>query len=178
MKRISLGLGAALIAVGLAGSSYVAAQGPGGPGPGRFGGPGRMGGPGGPGGMMGPGGILGPGFQRLDLSDAQKEQVKSIVDSHRDEMRTLGDKAMKAHQALDAAIAGDTFDESTVRTKAAEVANIEADMAVMRARVHNEVFQLLTPDQQKTLKEFQANMQQRMQERAGRGANRPPRQPR
>jgi protein CpxP len=163
-KRLSLGIGVALIAVGLAGGTYAAAQGggrDGGPG-GRFGGPGR-GGPGGPG-MMGPG-ILGPGFQRLDLTDAQKEQVKSIVESHRDEIRALNDKAMKAHEALDAAINAAAFDEGTVRTKAADVAAIDAEMAVIRARVHNDVYQLLTPDQQKQLAGIQAEMQQRMEQR-------------
>jgi Spy/CpxP family protein refolding chaperone len=37
----------------------------------------------------------------------------------------------------------------------------------MRARVYNEVYQILTPDQQKQLKQLRAEMQQRMQERGG-----------
>src|SRR5205823_2121290 len=119
-----------------------------------------------------PGGILGPGFQRLNLSDAQQTRVKEILDSHRDEMRALGEKARAAHQALEAATTGPTFDESTVRTKAADVASIDADLAVMRARAYTEVYQILTPDQQKELKQFQADMQQRMQARGARRGQR------
>src|SRR5262245_47193014 len=47
---------------------------------------GRFGGPGGPGGPMG----LGP-IMRLDLSEAQRAQLKGIVDSHRDETRALAE---------------------------------------------------------------------------------------
>jgi protein CpxP len=114
---------------------------------------------------------------RLDLTDAQQERVKGIVDSHREETRALGDRAMKARDALETAIAGDTFDEAAVRTRAAEIAAVEADMAVARARVYAEVYQVLTPDQQSKLKEVQADMRQRQQNRAerrdsGRGAPR------
>jgi protein CpxP len=166
VKRFAVGIGAAVMAVSLAGAAYVSAQNTnsgGQPGAGRVGGPGGGFGPGH--GRGGPGGILGPAFQRLDLTDAQRSRVKEILDSHRNDLRALGDKAMAAHQALDAATASDSFDEATVRTKAAEVGAVDADMAVMRARVYNEVYQILTPDQQKQLKQLQTEMRQRMQER-------------
>jgi periplasmic protein CpxP/Spy len=177
MKRLGLGIAAATIAVSLAGWAQVAgqttgtAQEPQDRGPRGFGGPG---GPGGPHGWMGRGRAGGPGrggvlrqmmLQRLDLTDAQKERVKGIVDSHHEEMRAVRDRAMKAHAALEAAITGDTFDEATVRTRAAEAAIVDADAAVHRARVYNEVYQILTPDQQNKLKTIQANMQKRMQNR-------------
>jgi Spy/CpxP family protein refolding chaperone len=166
LQRAALGIGATMVALGLAGGAYLHAQNTPAPsaGAGRFGGPGF--GRGGPG---GPGGILGPAFQRLNLTDAQQARVKEILASHRTDMQTLGSKAMTAHQALDTAIAGTTFDEATVRMKAADAATVDADMAVMRARVYNEVYQLLTPDQQSQLKQIQADMQQRM---AQRGAHR------
>ena len=168
LKRYGLGLGAAAMALTLAGTAYVSAQPP----AGRPGVAGRGFGRGGPGGLM-------PmGFARLDLTDAQKERVKGIMDSHREEMQALGDKAMKAHQALEAAASAAPFDEATVRTKAADVASVDADLAVMRARVFNEVYQLLTPDQQAKLKEFQAERAKREQNRPQRGqrGQRPPQQ--
>jgi Spy/CpxP family protein refolding chaperone len=119
--------------------------------------------------------MLGPlMLERLDLSSDQRDRVKQILDSHRDEQRALGDRAMKAHQALQDAVSGGTFDESTVRSRAADVAAVEADEAVAQARVVAEVYQILTADQQTRLKEFQAKakerqaeMQQRMQQRRG-----------
>ena len=48
------------------------------------------------------------------------------------------------------------------------MAAVEADMAVLGARVHGEVLQILTPEQQKTAKKLQATMEQRMENGAGR----------
>jgi protein CpxP len=156
-KRIGLFVGGAILALGL-GSAYVAAQNTSGR-PGPFMG---RGGPGGPMGMMAP-------LGRLNLTDAQRQQVKSIMDSHQDEVKAVGSRAFEARKALDAAVTADTFDESAIRTASANVATVDADMAVLRARIHGEVWQILTPDQQKQAKEFQTRMQQRP-ERSGRRA--------
>src|SRR3954451_18727795 len=130
MKRYSLAIAAAVMAVGLAGGVYAAGQ-DSSSAPERGGRGGRFGGPGGPmgrGGPMGPGGMLGMmALRQLDLTDAQKETVKGIVDSHADEIKAIGDRARAAHLALEAAVTGTTFDEAAVRTKAADVAVIEAD---------------------------------------------------
>jgi Spy/CpxP family protein refolding chaperone len=42
----------------------------------------------------------GPSSRTLDLTDAQKDQLKGIMDSHRDELTGLGDRAMKAAPGL------------------------------------------------------------------------------
>ena len=136
----------------------------GGPG-GRFGGPGGRGGPGGPMGALGP---LGPIMRQVNLTDAQREQVRSIVESHRDEMQALGERARPAHEALQAAINSGMFDEGTIRARYAEVANVEADVAVAQARVYSEVFQILTPEQQAEVTKLQGEMKERRPER-GRG---------
>jgi periplasmic protein CpxP/Spy len=174
-KRIGLGVGAAAIAVIIAGVAHknLSAQGPGfgGPGGGGFGGPGggmgRRGGPGEP-------GLLGPMvLERLDLSSDQHDRVKQILDSHRDERRALGDRAMKAHEALLDAMTG-TFDESAVRSRAADVAGVDADQAVAQARIYGEVYQILTSEQQEKLKTIQTQMKERqakMREHRGQRGN-------
>jgi Spy/CpxP family protein refolding chaperone len=40
---------------------------------------------------------------------------------------------------------------------------VEVELTVAKTRVHNELFQLLTPDQQSKLKELEATHQARMQ---------------
>ncbi|HEX7941173.1 MAG TPA: periplasmic heavy metal sensor [Gemmatimonadaceae bacterium] len=157
-RRFGLGMGAVAIVAIVAGATYqnLSAQGPG------FGGPGA---PGGPMGRRGPGGP-GPGFggpmllERLDLTSDQRDRVKQIMDSHRDDQRTLGDRAMKAHEALQDAVTA-TFDESAIRARSADVAAVDADMAVLQARIYGEVFQILTSDQQQKLKQLQADMKAR-----------------
>jgi len=162
VTRMVLGISAVVaVALALAGTPLAAGQGgqgPGGPG-GRYGGPGGRG-RGGPGGPMGPDNPL-MMLGRLDLTDAQRGQVKQILDSHRDEQKALGDREFAAHSALEASIAADGLNEAVIRGKAAEVAAVESDMAVMRARVYAEIFQMLTPEQQAQAKQNQAEMRQR-----------------
>jgi Spy/CpxP family protein refolding chaperone len=168
LKRIGIGLGTAALAVVLAGAGYehLSAQAPdqgGGPRAGRFGGPGgqgmgRRGGPGGPG---GPGmGFLGPMMGQLNLTSDQRDRVRQIVDSHRTDQQELADREMKAHEALQAAITA-SFDESAIRARANDVASVDADQAVLQARIYHEVVQILTPEQQDKLKTLQTQMQQR-----------------
>ncbi len=97
---------------------------------------------------------------RLDLTGDQRNRVRQIMDSHRDEQRALGDRAMKAHDALQEAITS-TFDEGAVRARAGEVSAVDADMAVAQARVFGEVYQILTPEQQEKLKKQQGEMKER-----------------
>ena len=158
-KRFGLGFGTALLALGVSAGVYASAQNTNGDqrpfsgrmGPGGPGGPGR-GGPGGP--MM----LL----RGLDLTDAQKDQVKSIMQGHQDERKALGDRARTAHQALQAAITAETVDEALIRQRSADVAAVDADMAVAEARIHAEVWQILTAEQKAKAKEFQAKAQERM----------------
>jgi protein CpxP len=110
----------------------------------------------------------------LNLTDSQKDQLKSIMDSHRDESKGLGDRAMKARQALQASVMADALDEGLIRARAAELAAIESDLAVARARIHAEVFRILTPEQQAQAREAQSQMQQRQGQRGGHRPQRPP----
>jgi Spy/CpxP family protein refolding chaperone len=157
------------------------AQGPGGQPPfrgrGGPGGPGRFGGPGGPPhlGPMGPAGIA---LNRLGLSDAQKDQAKAIMQAHQQDLKGLGDRERGAREALNAAVSADVMDEGAIRARAADVAAVEADSAVLQARIRAEVFQILTPDQQAQAKQMQTEMKQRLEERRQRGQGGAPARPR
>jgi Spy/CpxP family protein refolding chaperone len=157
VKRMTLGFGAGLIALTAVAGVFVQAQaqnqdpqsqtgghrgrGPGGPdGPGRFGGPG------------GPMGILPMLGHDLGLTEAQRDQVKAIAESHKADWRALADRARDAHLALNEAVTTAPVDEALIRQKSSEVAAVDADMAVARARALAEVFQILTPEQKEKLK--------------------------
>ena len=123
--------------------------------PGGPGGPGGRGmrGPGGPGGPMG----FGPGFRQLDLTDDQKTQMKSIQDSHREDIMAAFSKSRAAHEGMQALIEADSIDEAAIRAKSAEVAATEADMIILQAKIRQESMQVLTSEQQAKLKELRAN---------------------
>lgn len=147
IKRIALALAVASIAVGA--GVYAAAQDQntnqtprpfmGRGGPGGFGGGGPM--------------AFLPRFGRaIQLTDSQRDQIRAIAATHKDEWKALADRARAAHGALMDAVTADDVDESLIRQKSAEVAAVDADMAVARARVHAEVAQVLTADQKSKLK--------------------------
>jgi periplasmic protein CpxP/Spy len=141
------------------------------------GGPGMQrrgpGGPGGPGGPMGLLGDLGRGLRALDLTDAQREQVRGIAKSHETGFRELGERLRTARQGLEALVTDDTVDETAIRAKSGELAAVEADAAVMRAKVHQEVFSILTAEQQTKARELRAEREARMKERMERRQQRP-----
>jgi Spy/CpxP family protein refolding chaperone len=101
----------------------------------------------------------------INLSPTQRDQIKAIADSHKDEWKGLADRARTAHQALNNAVTADSVDEALIRQKSSEVAAVDADMAVARAHAHAEVFQLLTSDQKTQLKKMQTDRQNRMKNR-------------
>lgn len=157
---------AVIVGVLLAGSSAAAQPaGRGGWGPGM--GPGR--------GMMGPGGPLGLGIAlgRLDVTDAQRQQIRTIIQSHRQEFQALAERRRTAQQALQAAVTADPLDEAAIRSASAALAEVQADAAVLRAKVHREVFAVLTPEQQAKAKALREEARQRAEQRRQRRMNRP-----
>jgi Spy/CpxP family protein refolding chaperone len=55
------------------------------------------------------------------------------------------------------------YDEKAVRSLAAQKAQIDVELAVAQTKVHNQMFQLLTPDQQAKAKQMLADHEARMQ---------------
>jgi Spy/CpxP family protein refolding chaperone len=151
-KGVGWVLGSALV-IAVIGTG-VHAQAPAGP---AAGGLGRRGGPMARGGPMGPGAVLDLPLPQLNLTDQQRDQVKTILDSHQDELKMLGDREASARQALERSVAADAIDEGAIRQHAADLGAVQADMAVERAHIRAEVMQILTPDQQKQAKAIEAN---------------------
>ena len=161
IRRMGLAAGAAAIALSVGAGLFASSQNTNGA-PGLF--MGRRGGPEGPGFQGFRGTIPGPIQMiapQLNLSDAQKDQIKAIAQSHRDEWQSLADHVGTARRGLRAAITRGTCDEALVRDKSAALGQAEADVAVASARAFGEVFQILTQEQQAKLRSLQAEGQWR-----------------
>ncbi|WP_291990121.1 Spy/CpxP family protein refolding chaperone, partial [Luteitalea sp.] len=140
---------------------------------------------GGRGGMMGGplGALLGVHpdlpLSALNLTDAQREQVRTIMQSHRDEGQALVQKAQASMEALRQATDA-TVDEGAAAQQGQALGAVIAEAAVLRGRVRGEVFAILTPEQQAEANKIAADRQQRMQQfrqKAGqRRAQRPAKQ--
>ncbi|MEI8301798.1 MAG: Spy/CpxP family protein refolding chaperone [Burkholderiales bacterium] len=81
------------------------------------------------------------------LSDAQRDQVFSLMHQQapimRDKVKALG----KTRQELRALALAPQFDEARAKSLSDGLASGIADMAMVRARTANAVWQLLTPEQ-------------------------------
>lgn len=110
--------------------------------------------------MGGPGGIV-PALRALDLTEAQREQVKGVMDTHKADFDAQFQKLGPARKALQDTITAETLDETAIRQRAAELAAVEADGAVLRAKVHAQVWALLTPEQQQKARALKAQRDER-----------------
>jgi len=102
-----------------------------------------------------------PMLRQLDLSDAQREQIRSILGQNQEESRAIRERLSAARKAQEAAITIVPTDEGQIRARTSELAAIEADAAVQRAKLHAAVFQVLTPEQQEKAKQLQAEREKR-----------------
>ena len=149
-------IAALVVLIGGAGA-FVFAQGPGG----------RGRGPGGPGGAG-----IGVPLGALNLTDAQREQVRQITQQHREHARGTFERLRAAQEARRQAVEAIPFDEGRVRAAMQELSGIETELAVMQARIHSDVFAVLTPEQQGQAQQLRAEREARMKERQGRALER------
>src|SRR5260221_5110196 len=131
------------------GALPLLAQGPGQ----RLGGRGRGGpGRGGPGGPDGPPGIFGM-VQRLDLTDAQREQLRALMEEGR-QGADPGAAMRDAEQKLHAALLADTPDLQAVEAAKGAIAAAHAAELDHRVEMMQKVAQILTPAQKQQMLEM------------------------
>ncbi|MBT1073463.1 Spy/CpxP family protein refolding chaperone [Pelotalea chapellei] len=107
--------------------------------------------------------------KELQLSPQQKQQIKEIFDRNKPAAEPLFKQMKTERLALRSLVQADTIDEAAIRAQSAKVAAIQADLAVQRARVHQEIRAILTPEQIAKAKELQAQRDKRMENRAHQG---------
>ena len=121
------------------------------------------------GGMRGFGGHF---AEKLNLTDAQKEQMKQIAMRYRDSRKALRQQRREGRDGGFGSLTDGTFNESAVRAAAQARANARVEREVMRARMMSEMFAVLTPEQKAQLAaERQQREQKRQEWRSRRNAN-------
>jgi Spy/CpxP family protein refolding chaperone len=119
--------------------------------------------------------MLGFFADALNLSDAQQTQMKTILQKEHPALKPLFQQSRQIEQQLRQYAEG-TYDEAKVRALATQKAQVETELTVQRTRIHNELFQVLTPDQQAKMKEFVARREARMQRHMHEAPPAPPEQ--
>ena len=111
----------------------------------------------------------------LNLTDEQKAQMKTIMQKEHPAMKPLFQQQRQIDQQLRQYVQG-PYDEAKVRALATQKAQVQIELTVAETRVHNQMYQLLTPDQQSKMKEMEANHETRMQKHMHEAPPAPPAQ--
>jgi Spy/CpxP family protein refolding chaperone len=112
-------------------------------------------------------GMGGPMFgfyaKELDLTDAQRAQAKSVMQKEHATMHPLMEQMHQLDTQLKQYEEG-TYDATKVQALVAQQSQTLVQLKVEESRIHNELYQLLTSDQQAKLKELEADHEARMQQ--------------
>jgi protein CpxP len=95
----------------------------------------------------GPGDMVEHISRELNLTDAQKDQVKALLEAQHATEEARHTKLDELRKQIDTATANGQFDENTVRNLANQQAQLMADEMVDHLRLHSKIYGLLTAEQ-------------------------------
>ncbi|EAW0797745.1 TPA: ATP-independent periplasmic protein-refolding chaperone [Salmonella enterica subsp. enterica serovar Javiana] len=98
-------------------------------------------------------------FKNLNLTDAQKQQIRDIMKAQREQMKR---PLLEERRAMHDIIASDTFDKAKAEAQITKMeAQRKANMLV-HMETQNKIYNVLTPEQKK---QYNANFEKRLTER-------------
>jgi Spy/CpxP family protein refolding chaperone len=95
----------------------------------------------------------------LALSDWQKTEVKRVVRSHGEEILSQVQSKIAMRKALGEVVMAGTVDEGLIRQRAEALGRVEAEGALLRARIHSEIWPILNDEQRAKLASFHQMME-------------------
>ena len=99
-------------------------------------------------------------FKGLNLTDAQKQQIRDIMKSQRDQMKR---PPLEERRAMHDIIASDSFDKAKAEAQIDKMAEQHKARMLAHMETQNKIYNILTPEQKK---QFNANFEKRLTERA------------
>ncbi len=110
----------------------------------------------------------------LDLTDAQQQQVKSLVDAQRPALKGLMQQMASQRAQMLAATQNGQFDAARVQAIANQQGQTLANLIVARQELQSKIYALLTPDQQAKFNQMQQRRLEHMQKWLGSGSQSQP----
>ncbi|MCM7267918.1 ATP-independent periplasmic protein-refolding chaperone Spy [Enterobacter ludwigii] len=98
-------------------------------------------------------------FKDLNLTDAQKQHVRDIMKSQRDQMKR---PSLDERRAMHDIIASDSFDKAKAEAQIDKMAEQHKARMLAHMETQNKIYNILTPEQKK---QFNANFEKRLTER-------------
>lgn len=100
-------------------------------------------------------------FKGLNLTDAQKQQIRDIMKGQRENMKR---PSLDERRAMHELIASDTFDKAKAEAQIDKMEAQHKAMALSRMETQNKIYNILTPEQKK---QFNANFEKHLTDRKG-----------
>jgi protein CpxP len=126
---------------------------------------GRHGGRGGRGGEFGRGGHFGGRmFRGIELTDAQKTQLKQLRESFGERTKSLREQLRAKHHELRQAESGTTFNEGLATQKLTEAAALQAKLMGEEFKLRQDSLAVLTPEQKTQLEQRRQQFEQRREQ--------------
>ncbi|WP_320709225.1 ATP-independent periplasmic protein-refolding chaperone Spy [Enterobacter sp. 302C9] len=98
-------------------------------------------------------------FKDLNLTDAQKQQIRDIRKAERDQMKR---PPLEERRAMHDIIASDSFDKAKAEAQIDKMAEQHKARMLAHMETQNKIYNILTPEQKK---QFNANFEKRLTER-------------
>lgn len=92
--------------------------------------------------------------ERLELSDAQKDQIHAIIDAQKPALEALKDQASAARDIFHDTYEVGDYDEAAFRMFFESQAQLHVEMQLIGAETVSQVWDILTPEQQEELLEL------------------------
>jgi len=108
-------------------------------------------------------------IQALNLTDAQKQQAKTIFQQTRATTKPIREQLKQNREALAAAIKANNTDQIQQLSQAQ--GSLLSQMVAARAQGRAQFYNMLTPDQRAKADQMAAHFKARMQQRAARRSN-------
>ena len=108
-------------------------------------------------------------LRQLDLTDAQRQEVRAIFDQNQSMLRATGEQLGRSKQALHEVVTSDWVNESEIRARAETLGLAEGEAAVVRADLYVQLWRVLTPAQQARVQEIEAEMKASRNDRRSAG---------
>jgi len=100
----------------------------------------------------------------LDLTDAQRTQIKQIFTNQKPAMKPLFAQERESRQQMMQLIQSGSFDQAKAQAIATQEAQVHAQIEVQHALMASQAYQVLTADQKAKLAQFMAKRQQRFEQ--------------
>lgn len=98
----------------------------------------------------------------LDLTDAQRQQIRALHEAERERTATQRDQLRELRRAMSDATKAGAFNEAQVRSIAQQQAAIATELKVSRARIQSNIYNtVLTPEQRVKVDELAAKRAER-----------------